>query len=121
MVKHLLAPIVQSFALRQQKILRVVHAIPPGQVLSYARVADYAGLPGNARLVARALRGADKAVPWWRVVRADGGLAVPGQMALLLAEGAHPKGEKVDLGRCLWRGVEDWLAFAELDELSILE
>lgn len=56
-------------------ILRVVRAIPRGQVLGYGQVARRAGLPGRARLVARVLSGCDADVPWHRVLRSDGRIA----------------------------------------------
>ena len=59
-------------------ILAAVRAIPRGQVSSYGRVAEQAGLPGRARLVARVLatRHAPR-LPWHRVLRSDGRIAFP--------------------------------------------
>ncbi len=72
------------------KILAAVSLIPIGFVSSYRSVAARAGLPGRARLVARTLKLADDAnLPWHRVIRADGSCAVPGQQALLEAEGVR--------------------------------
>jgi methylated-DNA-protein-cysteine methyltransferase related protein len=73
----------------------VVAAIEPGQVLSYAQVARRAGRPGHARQVARALASHDgSALPWHRVLRADGRIGLPRdsvahaeQVARLRAEG----------------------------------
>ena len=49
---------------------------------------------------------ADASVPWHRVVRADGSLAVgERQRALLEAEGVPFRGERVDL-RAAWFAVE---------------
>ncbi|MCL7713551.1 MGMT family protein [Stenotrophomonas mori] len=60
------------------RILAVIHGIPAGQVMGYGAVAAKAGLPGRARLVARMLAGnADPALPWHRVLRADGRVALP--------------------------------------------
>jgi methylated-DNA-protein-cysteine methyltransferase related protein len=57
-------------------VMRAVRAIPRGEVRSYSQVALYAGRPGAARGVGRELRLLQSpAVPWWRVVRADGTLA----------------------------------------------
>ncbi|HEX4901198.1 MAG TPA: MGMT family protein [Acidimicrobiales bacterium] len=56
---------------------RVVAAVPPGQVVTYGEVAAEAGRPGAARAVGRAMAASDGALPWWRVVAADGRL-VPG-------------------------------------------
>lgn len=55
-------------------VAEVVRSIPLGSVLSYAEVAMLAGRPGAARAVAGALR-STVGLPWWRVIRSDGGLA----------------------------------------------
>jgi methylated-DNA-protein-cysteine methyltransferase-like protein len=57
--------------------MRAVHAIPRGEVRSYAQVALYAGRPGAARGVGKELTSLQDphSVPWWRVIRADGTLA----------------------------------------------
>ena len=87
----------QPFAESSARILAVVRLIPPGFVASYADVAAQAGLPGRARLVARALKLSNDAnLPWQRVIRADGTCAVPGQQALLAAEGVQFQGARVD-------------------------
>jgi len=86
----------QPFAESSARILAVVRLIPPGFVASYADVAARAGLLGRARLVARALKLTTEAnLPWQRVIRADGTCAVPGQQALLAAEGVQFKGTRV--------------------------
>ena len=60
------------------RILAAVRAIAPGQVAGYGEVARRAGLPGRARLAARVLAGNDDpALPWHRVLRADGRIAFP--------------------------------------------
>jgi len=70
--------------------------VPPGFVTTYGDLS-----PGAPRLAGAALRGAGaEGVPWWRVVRADGSLAVgERQRALLLQEDVpfRPGGERVDL------------------------
>ncbi len=74
----------------------IIRDIPPGRVMSYGDVAHYAGRRGHARRVGYALFTlADKRVPWWRVVNAEGGISHrprdgrPGdfQRTLLEAEG----------------------------------
>jgi methylated-DNA-protein-cysteine methyltransferase-like protein len=61
-----------------ERILAAVRAIPRGQVAGYGEIARRAGLPGRARLAARVLSGnADPALPWHRVLRADGRIAFP--------------------------------------------
>lgn len=62
----------------RDRILAVVRAIPRGQVAAYGEVARRAGLPGRARLVARMLStNDDPALPWHRVLRSDGRIALP--------------------------------------------
>jgi methylated-DNA-protein-cysteine methyltransferase related protein len=79
------------------RIFRAVRAIPRGRVAAYGQVAAQAGLPGRARQVGFALRelgdgGGRGAVPWHRVIAADGRISLVGeaaaeQRARLLAEG----------------------------------
>ncbi len=60
------------------RILDVIRRIPRGQVMGYGEVAAKAGLPGRARLVARLLGdNGDPALPWHRVLRSDGRIAMP--------------------------------------------
>ncbi|MET3144484.1 MGMT family protein [Xanthomonas phaseoli] len=60
------------------RILQVIRAIPVGEVAGYGEVAQRAGLPGRARLVARVLSGNDDPqLPWHRVLRGDGRIALP--------------------------------------------
>lgn len=53
------------------RVLGIVERIPPGRVLTYGDVAEMAG-EGGPRQVGRVLATWGGAVPWWRVVRADG-------------------------------------------------
>ena len=95
-----------------QRIWQVVATIPPGRVSTYGDVARFAGLPGAARRVGRALRGlpADTRMPWHRVVNAGGRISLPGgsagyreQRARLEAEGVVFRGDRLDLRRFRWR------------------
>ena len=62
----------------RRRILRAIRAIPAGEVAGYGEVAARAGLPGRARLVARVLGGnEDPDLPWHRVLRSDGRIAMP--------------------------------------------
>jgi methylated-DNA-protein-cysteine methyltransferase-like protein len=64
-------------------ILERVAAIPEGFVRTYGDLS-----PGAPRLAGTALRSHGGDVPWWRVVRADGSVAMgERQLALLEAEG----------------------------------
>ena len=66
-----------------EEVLAAVRQIPPGFVRTYGDLS-----PGAPRLTGTALRNVEGDVPWWRVVRADGSLAMgEEQRARLLAEG----------------------------------
>jgi methylated-DNA-protein-cysteine methyltransferase-like protein len=54
-----------------------IASIPRGRVASYGQIADLAGVPGRARLVARVLRLTESELPWHRVLRSDGCIAFP--------------------------------------------
>ncbi|MCI2283459.1 MGMT family protein [Colwellia sp. MSW7] len=60
------------------QIWETVQKIPEGKVACYGQIADLAGLPGKARLVGKALGKVPKsgwqkkAVPWYRVINAQG-------------------------------------------------
>jgi alkylated DNA nucleotide flippase Atl1 len=85
----------------EDAVLAVLAALPAGEVITYGEVAAEAGRPGAARAVGRIMAGSDGALPWWRVVAADGRL-VPGHEAeqrwRLVAEG-------VDVGDRRVRGM----------------
>ena len=68
----------------EQRVLAAIRAIPEGFVRTYGDVS-----PGAPRFAGQVLRRThDPALPWWRVVRADGSLAVgAGQRARLEEEG----------------------------------
>ncbi|MGY8564691.1 MGMT family protein [Paracidovorax citrulli] len=102
----------------RERILAVIRAIPRGQVMGYGQVAAKAGLPGRARLTARVLgMNDDPDLPWHRVLRSDGRIAMPEgsrgwreQNQRLRAEGVAmergrvrhmPRGEG-DLDAALW-------------------
>ena len=62
----------------EQRILAAIRAVPRGQVAGYGHIARRAGLPGRARLVARILSGnGDPELPWHRILRSDGRIALP--------------------------------------------
>ena len=92
-------------------ILKVVAAIPRGRVTTYAQVAWRAGLPGRARLVGRVLADAPAALalPWHRVINAQGRIALPKssrsyleQRSRLREEGIELRKDRVDLRRYGW-------------------
>ncbi|HWF56181.1 MAG TPA: MGMT family protein [Solirubrobacteraceae bacterium] len=75
-------------------ILQRVRATPPGFVRSYGDVSP--GAPRRAGAVLHACE--DPAVPWHRIVRADGSLAKGERQRRLLArEGIPFRGDKVDM------------------------
>lgn len=53
-----------------EEVRAVVASIPPGSVASYADIASTIG--AGPRQVGWAMSMLDDAVPWWRVVHADG-------------------------------------------------
>lgn len=61
-----------------ERIVAAIRAIPRGEVAGYGHVAQRAGLPGRARMVARLLsHNDDPTLPWHRVLRSDGRIAFP--------------------------------------------
>jgi alkylated DNA nucleotide flippase Atl1 len=92
------------------RVLDVVDAIPPGQVMSYGDIAEYLG-DGGPRQVGRVLAQFGGATAWWRVIHADGTPA-PGHDSAALshyqAEGTPLRSAsrpvRVDMRRARWRG-----------------
>lgn len=64
----------------EEAVHDVLAAVPVGEVITYGEVAAEAGRPGAARAVGRVMATSGGALPWWRVVAADGRLA-PGKEA----------------------------------------
>jgi methylated-DNA-protein-cysteine methyltransferase related protein len=60
-----------------ERVITVIAGIEPGEVWTYGEVAEAAGRPGAARAVGGLLATTAEALPWWRVVAANGRL-VPG-------------------------------------------
>ena len=58
-----------------EQVLDLVESIPPGRVTTYGLLADLVGY-GGPRWVGAVMARYGGAVPWWRVVRADGTLPV---------------------------------------------
>jgi alkylated DNA nucleotide flippase Atl1 len=93
-VRNIAAQPTQGAATSAKAILRRIGAIPPGFVRTYGDVSP--GAPRRAGAILSA--SADPAVPWHRVVRADGSLAKgAAQRALLEAEGVPFRGDRVDM------------------------
>ncbi|ABI39216.1 methylated-DNA-(protein)-cysteine S-methyltransferase [Shewanella sp. MR-4] len=94
------------------KIWHIVAMIPPGKVSSYGKVADFAGLPGRARYVSKALKSAPEhlSLPWHRVLNSQGkisfekhSVSFQEQMELLRIEGVTVNCGKVDLSEFEWQ------------------
>ncbi|MFB7632599.1 MGMT family protein [Streptomyces sp. NPDC056149] len=107
-----------------ERVLGVAEEIPPGRVMTYGDVAEWlkdedhpeGPAPGGPRQVGRVMALYGSAVPWWRVVRADGVL-LPGHELRALAhyrdEGTPLKGAsaateghipRIDMRRARWDG-----------------
>ncbi|MFD4759912.1 MGMT family protein [Streptomyces sp. NPDC058439] len=99
-----------------ERVLDVAELIPPGRVMTYGDVAEWLG-DGGPRQVGRVMALYGAAVPWWRVVRADGALlsghelraldhyreeSTPLREASSSAEGHVPR---LDMKRARWDGV----------------
>ena len=89
------------------RVYALVGQIPPGRVVSYGQIAWALGAPRMARQVGWAMRRCPDALPWQRVVRADGSIAGGGyaalRRALLEGEGIPFTADgRVDMARCAW-------------------
>jgi methylated-DNA-protein-cysteine methyltransferase-like protein len=90
-----------------RRIIEALRAVPRGKVSSYRDIARAAGLPQGARQVVRVLHAMSESyrLPWHRIIRADGSVALEGpgrelQITLLRAEGIRvSRLGRVDLGR----------------------
>jgi alkylated DNA nucleotide flippase Atl1 len=86
-----------------EAIFDAVEAIPRGRVSTYGTIGRLVGV--GPRRVARALSAGGGAVPWWRVLRADGTVAEPvrvRQLELLAGEGVPMRDGRVDLAAVRW-------------------
>lgn len=99
-----------------ERVLDVAELIPPGRVMTYGDVAEWLG-EGGPRQVGRAMSLYGSAVPWWRVVRADGAF-LPGHELRALdhyraegtplreaSRGAEGHLPRLDMKRARWDGV----------------
>ena len=87
----------------EAEILRRVRSIPPGFVATYGDLCPEAPRRAGAVMASND----DPRLPWHRVVRSDGSLAVgERQRRLLEAEGVPFRGRRVDL-REAWFAVDD--------------
>ena len=89
-----------------EKIIKQILAVPRGKVCSYRDIAVKAGLPNGARQTVRVLHSMSEkyALPWHRIIRSDGRIALEGegralQITLLRSEGVKVSDEgRVDMG-----------------------
>nr|WP_330166912.1 MGMT family protein [Streptomyces sp. HB2AG] len=101
-----------------ERVLDLAERIPPGRVMTYGDVAEWLE-EGGPRQVGRVMALYGGAVPWWRVVRADGVL-LPGHEQRALehyrAEGTPLRGSgrtgrgslpRLDTARARWDGRRD--------------
>ena len=87
----------------RKAVYQIVAAIPPGAVSSYGAVARQAGFPRHARFVGRLMSQLpkDTRLPWHRVLRGDGRIALAGtpageqQIQRLLDENIAVLGDRV--------------------------
>lgn len=93
------------------QVIEIIRGIPYGKVSSYGEIAALADNPRAARQVARILHSCSETenLPWWRVVKKDGSIALQPGMGLeeqedrLQAEGIELDASgRVDLARFLW-------------------
>jgi alkylated DNA nucleotide flippase Atl1 len=86
-----------------EAVFDVVEQIPPGRVSTYGAIGRIVGV--GPRRVARALSSGGGAVPWFRVVRADGTAAEAvraRQLELLATEGVPVRNGRIDLAAVGW-------------------
>ncbi len=92
-----------------EAVLACVERVPPGRVTTYGAIADCVGAElggGGPRQVGAVMALHGGAVPWWRVVRADGSLppshhSEARQAYLAEATPLRPSGN-VDLAAAFW-------------------
>ncbi len=86
-----------------EAVFDIVEQVPRGRVTTYGAIGRLVGV--GPRRVARALSSGGGAVPWFRVVRADGTVAEPvrvRQLELLAAEGVPNRFGRIDLAAVGW-------------------
>ncbi|MFI6879502.1 MGMT family protein [Streptomyces sp. NPDC050400] len=98
-----------------ERVLEVAELIPPGRVMTYGDVAEWLE-EGGPRQVGRVMSLYGGAVPWWRVVRADGAMLPGHELGALdhyreentpLREASRAAGghlPRLDMKRARWDG-----------------
>ncbi|MEV6107695.1 MGMT family protein [Streptomyces sp. NPDC051940] len=111
-------PISEELPEYADRVLEAAERIPPGKVMTYGDVAEFLG-EGGPRQVGRVMALYGGAVPWWRVVRADGRLLpghelralehyrVEGTPLRTASRSAENHIPKLDLRRARWDGSDE--------------
>lgn len=95
-----------------EKIWATIRRIPLGRVATYGQIATEAGFPKRPRLTAQALAHVPPGmeIPWYRVINAQGRIAIPEgsrghreQKQRLQREGVKFDGKRVDLETYRWQ------------------
>jgi methylated-DNA-protein-cysteine methyltransferase-like protein len=112
----------QDFDRWVRNVWQVVEDIPPGHVLTYGEVARLAGMRRAARRVSQAMRRAPRgrALPWHRVVNAQGRISFPADSAgyqqqkrRLEEEGVVFVKGSINLDKFGYQGAVDHLLWSE--------
>ena len=91
-----------------QQIYAVIHGVPAGRL---CKVAELAGLPGQARYVGRLLSHLpkDTRLPWFRIVNSQGKISLPPnsesyrrQLTHLIEESSADESGKLFWRQCRW-------------------
>ena len=93
------------------RIINAILAVPKGKVSCYRDIALMAGLPNGARQVVRVLHSMSEKhnLPWYRILKADGSVALKEeagelQISLLHKEGVKvSENDRVDIEKYFWR------------------
>lgn len=80
-------------------VYRLVARIPKGQVATYGQIAALLGYPRAARAVGQAMKQVPAHLPWHRVVNAQGGISLRGNVAGMLTQRLRLEGEGVPVRR----------------------
>jgi methylated-DNA-protein-cysteine methyltransferase-like protein len=95
-----------------ERIIAVIQSIPKGKAASYRDIALAAGLPNGARQVVRVLHSMSEKhkLPWHRVIRADGSIALPPEQGGLLQAGLL-RSEGIKVSKTLKVNLKKYNAF----------
>lgn len=94
-----------------ERIREMVASVPAGKVASYGDIAALAGA-SNPRIVGWVLKEDGFDLPWHRIIRADGNVAIhkkAEQLDRLRAEGVLATGSKIDMRTYRWDPASDEL------------